>query len=104
MLSTDSSAGAVVRVLADASGGALPLAPSDRGMHLLYEAAPGSDDETLGREALTAGVMLAPLSRYAMHSPRRGWLFGYAGYSDAEIVGAARVIAHLASTDHRKGR
>ncbi len=94
----------LIHALADASDGALQLTPSDRGMHLLHEAAPGSDDETLSRKALTAGVMLAPLSRYAMQSQRRGWLFGYAGYSEAEIVAAARVIAHLASTDHRKGR
>ncbi len=94
----------LIDALADASNGALQLTPSDRGMHLLLESAPGSDDETLSRKALTAGVMLAPLSRYAMQSQRRGWLFGYAGYSEAEIVGAARVIAHLASIDRRRGR
>jgi len=94
----------LIDALAQASGGALLLAPSDRGMHLLLESAPGSNDEALSRSALTAGVMLAPLSRYAMESDRRGWLFGYAGYSDAEIIAAARVIAHLASTDHRKVR
>ncbi len=86
----------LILALADASDGALQLAPSDRGMHLLLESTPGSDDETLSRKALTAGVMLAPLSRYAMQSQRRGWLFGYAGYNEAEIVGAARVVARLA--------
>ena len=93
----------LIDTLADASDGALQLAPSDRGMHLLQETAPGSDDETLSRRALTAGVMLAPLSRYAMESSRRGWLFGYAGYGKAELVAAARVVARLASTDHYKG-
>ncbi|RYF71214.1 MAG: hypothetical protein EOO29_30430 [Comamonadaceae bacterium] len=39
--------------------------------------------------------MLAPLSRYAMESTRRGWLFGYAGYSGPDIVVAARVVAAL---------
>lgn len=86
----------LIHALAGASDGALQLTPSDRGMHLLLESATGSDDETLSRKALTAGVMLAPLSRYAMQSQRRGWLFGYAGYSEAEIVGAARVVARLA--------
>jgi GntR family transcriptional regulator/MocR family aminotransferase len=85
----------LIDALASASDSALQLTPSDRGMHLLLESAPGSDDETLSRKALTAGVMLAPLSRYAMQSQRRGWLFGYAGYSEAEIVGAARVVARL---------
>eukprot|EP01041_Mallomonas_annulata_P018570 gene18571-37554_t len=81
----------LIHALASASDGALLLTSSDRGMHLLLESATGSDDETLSRKALTAGVMLAPLSHYAMQSQRRGWLFGYAGYSEAEIVGAARV-------------
>ena len=48
--------------LAEASNGAWQVAASDRGMHLLHEVAPSTDDETLSRQALTAGVMLAPLS------------------------------------------
>ena len=81
--------------LAEASNGAWQLAASDRGMHLLYEVAPGTDDETLSRQALAAGVMLAPLSRYAMQSERRGWLLGYAGFDEAEIRAAARVVGGL---------
>lgn len=81
--------------LAEASNGAWQLATSDRGMHLLHEVAPGTDDETLSRQALAAGVMLAPLSRYAMRSARRGWLLGYAGFDDAEIRAAARVVGGL---------
>jgi GntR family transcriptional regulator/MocR family aminotransferase len=65
-------------------------------MHLLHEVAPGSDDETLARKALAAGVMLAPLSRYAMESQRRGWLFGYAGFGEPEITAAARTVGKLA--------
>ena len=34
--------------------------------------------------------------RYAVQSPRRGWLFGYAGYGDEEIRAAARVVGALA--------
>ena len=82
--------------LADASDGALQLAASDRGMHLLLEHAPGSDDEALCRQAQAAGVMLAPLSRYAMESERRGWLFGYAGFGVVEITAAARIVGQLA--------
>ena len=82
--------------LADASDGAWLLSPSDRGMHLLHESAPGSDDEALSRLAQSAGVMLASLSRYAMESPRRGWLFGYAGYGEGEIRAAAGVVSALA--------
>lgn len=71
----------------------MQLQPSDRGMHLLHEGAAGSDDETLNRLAQSAGVML---SRYAMESPRRGWLLGYAGFDGAEIRAAARVVGALA--------
>lgn len=82
--------------LADACDGAWQLPASNRGMHLLHEVAPGSDDETLARKALAAGVMLAPLSRYAMESQRRGWLFGYAGFGEPEITAAARTVGKLA--------
>ena len=82
--------------LADASNGAWQLPASERGMHLLHEVAPGVDDEALSRKALAAGVMLAPLSRYAMQSRRRGWLLGYAGFDAKEIYAAARVVGALA--------
>lgn len=94
----------LIDALADASDGAVQLRPSDRGMHLLHEAAPGSDDEAASRRALAAGVMLAPLSRYTLASPRRGWLFGYAGYGDAEIVAAARLVGVIMSTGPGQGR
>lgn len=85
----------LVHALADASEGAIQLLPSDRGMHLLYEASPGTDDEGPSRKALDAGVMLAPLSRYTLQSPRKGWLLGYAGFDAAELVGAARIVGPL---------
>lgn len=85
----------LINALADATDGAVHLRPSDRGMHLLHEAPTGTDDESPGRKALEAGVMLAPLSRYAMQSPRRGWLLGYAGFEAAELATAARVVGRL---------
>ncbi len=39
--------------------------------------------------AQAAGVLLTPLSRYTITSPRRGWLFGYAGYDTAALRAAA---------------
>jgi len=86
----------LIDTLADASDGALQLQPSDRGMHLLHEVPVDIDDEPLARSAQAAGVMLAPLSRYAVQSDRRGWLFGYAGYGDEDIRAAARVVGALA--------
>lgn len=86
----------LIGTLADASNGLWQLSPSDRGMHLLHEAPADTDDERLARSAQAAGVMLAPLSRYAVASPRRGWLLGYAGYAETEIRSAARVVGALA--------
>ena len=39
--------------------------------------------------------MLAPLSRYAVASARRGWLFGYAGYDTAALQAAAERVGPL---------
>ncbi|GAA4430163.1 PLP-dependent aminotransferase family protein [Acidovorax lacteus] len=78
--------------LARATGGVVHLEGSERGMQLLLEAAPGTDDAALSRHAQACGVMLAPLSRYAVASPRRGWLFGFAGYDAALLDDAAQRI------------
>jgi GntR family transcriptional regulator/MocR family aminotransferase len=88
----------LIQALADASDGRLRLSPSAQGLHLLHEQPAGptpAQDEAVSQQALAAGVMLTPLSRYAMTSRRRGWLFGYAGYDDASITRAAQRLAPL---------
>jgi GntR family transcriptional regulator/MocR family aminotransferase len=85
----------LIEALADASGGRVRLAAAEQGMHLLLETAPGRDDVALSNRALRSGVVLAPLSRYAIESPRRGWLFGYAGFDDEALVQAARRVGPL---------
>lgn len=86
----------LIRTLAEASQGRLQLRPSERGMHLLHELPPDSDDQALSRHAEALGVTLTPLSRYTLESPRKGWLFGYAGYTPAALRAAARKLApHL---------
>ena len=87
----------LIDALAEFSGGALQLRPSEQGLHLLYELPAGADDQVLTRSAQAAGVLVAPLSRYAMVSPRRGWLFGYAGYSATELRSAAHIVGPLAA-------
>jgi GntR family transcriptional regulator / MocR family aminotransferase len=91
------------QVLIDAlqrhSHGALNLAPSEQGMHLRLELHGGArqrGDLALSRAAGEAGVHLVPLSRYTITSPRRGWLLGYAGYDDAALRAAAKVVGRLA--------
>jgi len=90
----------LIQALAEASDGRLRLAPSTQGLHLLHELGPGAgqgarDDEHLSQQALAAGVILTPLSRYAVASPRRGWLFGYAGYDEQALTRAAQRLAPL---------
>jgi GntR family transcriptional regulator/MocR family aminotransferase len=85
----------LIDALAQASGGRLQLARSEQGMHLLHEVAPSRADAALAGRALAAGVLLAPLSRYAIESPRRGWLFGYAGYDAASLRDAAARVGPL---------
>ena len=87
----------VIEALAKASGGALRLTPSAQGMHLAHEDEDeaGRADEPLSARAQEGGVYLATLSRYAIEAPRRGWLFGYAGYDEAALKAAARTVGAL---------
>ena len=85
----------LIEALAQASGGALQLRPSEQGMHLLHELPPGQADAPLAARAGEAGVFLAPLSRYTVESPRRGWLFGYAAYDTDALQAAAAIVGAL---------
>jgi len=85
----------LIDALAEASAGALRLAPSDQGMHLVHETTRGRSDLALSARALEAGVVLAPLSRYTIESRRRGWLFGFAGYDEAALRRAAVRVGRL---------
>lgn len=98
----------LIDALARATRGAVRLAPSDHGMHLLHEPARGPAqagtttgttaapaDAALSGRALQRGVVLAPLSRYTLVSPRQGWLFGYAGYDEAALREAAARVGPL---------
>jgi GntR family transcriptional regulator/MocR family aminotransferase len=85
----------LIDALARATGGALKLSPAEQGMHLCHELPPGRGDLELAQRAQAAGVLLAPLSRYAIESRRRGWLFGYAGYEDAALRAAAARLGRV---------
>jgi GntR family transcriptional regulator/MocR family aminotransferase len=90
----------MIDALARASRGALRLQPSEQGMHLTLEASGRRNDVALSGRAREAGVLLAPLSGYAIDSPRRGWVFGYAGYEDDALREAARRVGPLFRADH----
>lgn len=80
----------LIQALAEASDGALCLTPSERGMHLCCPLPDAVDDQWLSHQAAARGVVLTPLSRYTVAAPRRGWLFGYAGFEPAELQAAAQ--------------
>ncbi|HEV8313836.1 MAG TPA: PLP-dependent aminotransferase family protein [Burkholderiaceae bacterium] len=84
--------GVMIDALAKASRGALRLAASEQGMHLVHELPGGQSDVPLSARAREAGVFMAPLSAYTIDSARRGWLFGYAGYEAAALRAAARIV------------
>ena len=84
--------GVMIDALAKASRGALRLAASEQGMHLVHELPAGQSDVPLSARAREAGVFMAPLSAYTIDSARRGWLFGYAGYEAAALRAAARIV------------
>lgn len=81
----------------------LAIDPADAGMHLIATLPEGVDDAAVCDDAQRAGVILGPLSRfYQGHRPRRGLMFGYAGFTAGEIhSGMARLrpilAAHCAS-------
>ncbi|MEK8033636.1 PLP-dependent aminotransferase family protein [Ideonella sp. DXS29W] len=83
------------RLLAELSDGALQLHAQHHGLHLLHEVRAGSADHQVSARAMEAGVMLPPLSRYAIETQRRGRLFGYAGYDDTSLRRAAEAVAPL---------
>ncbi len=85
----------LIEALAQASRGQLVLQPSAQGLHLLHELPAGQNDQALAARAQAKGVFVAPLSRYCIESPRRGWLFGYAGYDTAALRAAAVTLGYL---------
>ncbi|NRF67865.1 PLP-dependent aminotransferase family protein [Aquincola sp. S2] len=85
----------LIDALAKATRGAVKLEASEQGMHIAHEVSGRRNDAALSGKAREAGVLLAPLSAYAIQSPRRGWLFGYAGYDAAALREAARRVGPL---------
>ena len=77
---------------AQATHGAITLAPSLQGMHLAFEVDERVRDTELSARADAVGVQLAPVSRYCIEARRCGWLFGYAGYDEAALARASRAL------------
>jgi len=85
----------LIDLLAQATGGAVQLPPCEHGMHLVLPSPANGDDRPLAAHAAERGVWLAPLSRYTMAAPQRGWLLGYAAYGEAEVQAAVQRLTPL---------
>ncbi len=90
---------ALIAGLAHVTGGAIQLPPCEHGMHLVLPATANADDRALSAQAAERGVWLAPLSRYTMAAPQRGWLLGYAAYGPDEVHNALARMAPLLLRD-----
>jgi GntR family transcriptional regulator / MocR family aminotransferase len=88
----------LIDAMHQATEGALQLPPSMQGMHLAHEVSHHVDDRAFSLKAAAAGVTLAPLSSYCMQARRRGWLFGYAGFSEPTLRAAARTLGRQAAS------
>ncbi len=85
----------MVHALAQATDGAMQVPISRQGMHAVLEVRASVRDSRLCEAAAEVGVYLAPLSRYCMGAIRRGWVLGYAGYNETELVAAARRLGRV---------
>lgn len=77
-------------------GNSVECAPQRSGMHLVGYLSEGVSDVAASEAAREVGVRVAPLSEYAMKTPKRGGLlFGYAGYDAKEMEEALKKLAKV---------
>jgi GntR family transcriptional regulator / MocR family aminotransferase len=86
---------AMIHALSKATAGAMQVPFSWQGMHATLETRASVRDTRLVEAAGAVGVYLAPLSRYCIDQSRRGWLLGYAGYPEVELVAAAKRLGKV---------
>ncbi|WP_211100585.1 MocR-like pyridoxine biosynthesis transcription factor PdxR [Acuticoccus sediminis] len=82
-------------------GGMLALSPTDTGFHTIGLLPPGLDERTVAEAVKTAGLAMAPLSRFAL-SPLavQGLTLGFSAVSPQEIDrGVARLAEVLRRTE-----
>ncbi|SHL42529.1 GntR family transcriptional regulator / MocR family aminotransferase [Pseudonocardia thermophila] len=79
--------------LAEPLVGALDLAPSNGGLHLIGRLHPSRDDRAIARRAVQDGVHVWPLStHYLGAEPRPALLLGYAGTTPEDMRAGIRVL------------
>lgn len=61
------------------------LSGVETGLHMLLEAEPSFDEETVTKLALEKGIRVYPLSTYGLESNRKGWVLGFAKVDEAAI-------------------
>lgn len=76
--------------------GKVELEPASSGMHLVGWLPEGVSDLSFSKAAAAQDVRLAPLSDYSTKPLKRGGLlFGYAGFSEKQIVSAMKRLADI---------
>ncbi|MGE8320643.1 MAG: PLP-dependent aminotransferase family protein [Comamonas sp.] len=67
-------------------GGAVSVLGGDAGLHLVLGLPPGTDDETIARQAIKQGVLTRPLSLYSLRPDSApGLVLGYGAVTEEEI-------------------
>ncbi|MGC4244969.1 MAG: PLP-dependent aminotransferase family protein, partial [Herbaspirillum sp.] len=76
-------------------GEKMTITGGEAGLHLVLGLPQECDDVLICEEALAAGIVVRPLSRYYMHArgARRGLLLGYASVPNEEIARAFDKLA-----------
>ncbi|WP_309662000.1 PLP-dependent aminotransferase family protein [Sphingomonas sp.] len=90
----------LLRLLENDVGEDVVVLPQEVGMHLtivlddrFHDVAA---DERLAEEAAREGLNLAPLSSHSIRAfARNGFLLGYAGWSEAELIDGVRILAQI---------
>jgi GntR family transcriptional regulator/MocR family aminotransferase len=77
-------------------GDRVEIKAATSGMHLIGWLPKGVSDTDVSEAAATVGVRIAPLSEYAIKKQERGGLlFGYAGFSVAEMETAIKRLSQI---------
>ncbi len=71
------------------------LSGVETGLHMLLEAKPSFDEETVTKLALKNGIRVYPLSKYCLECERKGWVLGFAKVDETAIKEGVYRLARM---------
>jgi GntR family transcriptional regulator / MocR family aminotransferase len=87
---------ALVLALGRELGGAIEASPAEAGMNLTAWLRGNASDLELSNKAAQVGVVVTPVSAYALGvKPRSGLLLGYAAFTTRQIREGVRKLAQI---------